>query len=398
MLWLFGPLLVIAAVAFIVWPLLRHTHRGTTLEHDEAVRALYRARLEELDIEQAAHRVDAAARDELRDELGAVLLAEQAEQTSPDAAGVQKGGQRLLLVLAIAVPALAFVILANVADLGLEEIRGAEAVLSLSSDTDAPVIESWRRRLAVRVESAPEDTQSWFLLGHAQLKLRDFAAAAQSFASAHELAADDIGIRISWLQARYLAANGVLDGFSRDLANDILTTQPDLPVVLEILAMDTFRQGDKAQAVTLLNRALNGSQDLAQQASYATALAQVRGQLEIAPQSVRVRVETEASVPHGATIFVAARPIGGGMPFAAVKRPAILVPFTVALDDLVSMSPGRDLSSAEAFEVSVRLSHRGVAMPEPNDWQWTSGPLTLEDAAAAPPLEARLAPPAATNG
>ena len=385
-----APLFVIAAAGFVAWPLLKRRRATAAVAHDEAVRALYRARLNELELEQAG----SAALSELREELGAVLLT---EQTDAEVAVLEQAsdqpGRRVLLGLALAVPLAAFGIVNLVADLGVEEIRGAEAVLTLDAQEDAAAIESWRLRLTRRVADAPSDAQSYFLLGHAQLKQGRFGDAAQAFASAHQLADRDIGIAISWLQARYLAANGILDGTSRALANDILSKQPDVPVVLEILAMDTFRAGQKADAVTLLNRAVNGSRDMGQQASYATALAQVRAQLESPPSAVQVSVQATAPVPHAATIFVSARPVGGGMPYAAVKRPAVLVPFAVVLDDLVSMSPGRTLSSAEEFEVSVRLSHRGVAMPEPNDWQWTSAPMTLDAEAKLPPIEALLTPP-----
>ena len=63
-------------------------------------------------------------------------------------------------------------------------------------------------------------------------------------------------------------------------------------------------------------------------------------------------------------VFVVARPIGGGMPYAVVRRPSWLLPFSVSLDDLVSMSPDRPLSQADGFEILVRLSASGLAQAE----------------------------------
>ena len=124
---------------------------------------------------------------------------------------------------------------------------------------------------------------------------------------------------------------------------------------------------------------------------------QIRQGMEDAPAGVRVAVqvaEADASaVPHRGALFVIARPIGGGMPYAVVRRPAILMPISVQLDDLVSMSPDRKLSDADHFEVVVRISQTGNAMPEAGDWQWVSEPLSL---AAGQPIDLSvdLIPPA----
>jgi cytochrome c-type biogenesis protein CcmH len=104
-----------------------------------------------------------------------------------------------------------------------------------------------------------------------------------------------------------------------------------------------------------------------------------------------VAIRAAATPPEQATVFVVARPVGGGMPFAAVRRPAVLLPFDVRLDDLVSMSEERKLSAAKAFEVVVRLSRSGNAAAQDGDWEWRSPPLSALDGVT---LEARIAPPA----
>jgi hypothetical protein len=70
-----------------------------------------------------------------------------------------------------------------------------------------------------------------------------------------------------------------------------------------------------------------------------------------------------------------------------------LLPFSVNLDDLVSMSPDRPLSQAGDFEVLVRLSASGLAQAEAGDWRWLSEPLTQAGAADGQKvLNAILAP------
>ena len=165
--------------------------------------------------------------------------------------------------------------------------------------------------------------------------------------------------------------------------------------VLELLALDAFRSGDGPTAISYLNRAITGTEDTLQQAAFAQAIRQVRDALTEPPPGVDVAIKAEATVPQTASVFVIARPVGGGMPYAVVKRPAVLLPFEVRLDDLVSMSPDRGLSQAERYEVLVRLSRSGSAMAQEGDWQWQSEPITPENASEeALRLDATLTPPA----
>ena len=67
------------------------------------------------------------------------------------------------------------------------------------------------------------------------------------------------------------------------------------------------------------------------------------------------------------------------MPYAAVRRPAAMLPFNVQLDDLQSMSEGRSLSAAEEFEILVRVSKQGIAQANTDDWVWRSAVMTQQD-------------------
>jgi hypothetical protein len=68
----------------------------------------------------------------------------------------------------------------------------------------------------------------------------------------------------------------------------------------------------------------------------------------------------------------------------------------VRIDDLVSMSDQRKLSSAEEFEIMVRLSVSGVAQAQEGDWVWRSQPFT-GNKPSKEPIQAVLAPSADLN-
>ena len=345
----------------------------------------YRQRLDEL----AGETADASVKEELEAELGQVLLADFEQGTETVAVNSKAPLQTWLLVLLVAaVPLLAWAVYSWNGDPGAARVMGAEAVLNMDPSQQRGEILGWQERLQARVSESPDDAKSLYLLGHAYLKLDGYTPAAQAFARAHTLNPEDISLKVYWLQSRFLAARGSLDEVSHKLAKEILEKIPNMPVVMEILALDAARSEQPALAITYLNQGLSAAQDARQQTGFVAAIEELRKRVQL--PGVTVNVSAEATVPHQATLFVLARPVGGGMPLAVVRMPAVLLPQSVRLDDLVAMNPALKLSSVDQFEVVVRLSMSGQAIAQPGDWQWQSDALepaenTVLDAVLAPP-------------
>mgnify|MGYP006095769335 CR=1 FL=1 len=379
-------LLAVLGLAFLVLPIfLREAGQGVETRGDSTSR-WYRSRLAELEDDAA----DQEVRDEIKAELGAVLLAETPakDETSEKkrravakdrSIGAQALGRKFLALAGLVLVALSIIVYSNLGDYRLPEIRGAEAVLELSMEANEADILSWQGRLQRWLVDNADDAKSWYLLGHSQLKLGNFAQAAESFANTNALVENDISVKFYWLQSRYLAMKGVLDVTSKRLAEEILKVDPTNDSVLEILAIAAISEGESATAIKLLNQSLSGLRDARRQVATIQAIGKLRETLSPQPQGISVEVSAlaalAAEVDKAATVFIVARPIGGGMPYAAVRRPAALLPFSVRIDDLVSMSDARKLSSAENFEIMVRLSSSGIAQAQEGDWVWRSQPL-----------------------
>lgn len=379
-------LLAVLGLAFLVLPIfLREAGQGVETRGDSTSR-WYRSRLAELEDDAA----DQEVRDEIKAELGAVLLAETpAKDETPEkkrravakdrSIGAQALGRKFLALAGLVLVALSIIVYSNLGDYRLPEIRGAEAVLELSMEANEADILSWQGRLQRWLVDNADDAKSWYLLGHSQLKLGNFAQAAESFANTNALVENDISVKFYWLQSRYLAMKGVLDVTSKRLAEEILKVDPTNDSVLEILAIAAISEGESATAIKLLNQSLSGLRDARRQVATIQAIGKLRETLSPQPQGISVEVSAlaalAAEVDKAATVFIVARPIGGGMPYAAVRRPAALLPFSVRIDDLVSMSDARKLSSAENFEIMVRLSSSGIAQAQEGDWVWRSQPL-----------------------
>ncbi len=387
-------LLLGLACALVVASLYRRDRRQAHTQ-SQTVTALYQDRLNELRGEMQGGLAEADDRELLESELGASLLADY-EQIHGGETGMVASRRSAWLPLASAGALLAMVAVVYLAvgDPQAMRMAGAEQVMRLDPARDEAALAAWRERLEARVDDRPADAKSWYLLGHVDLKLGRYAAAAESFAMANQAHGEDPSIDLFWLQARYLAAGGQIDATTRAIADRVLASDPNQPMVLEIFAIDAFRRGEYRESVSLLNRALSGNLDAAHRQALESGYQEARKRLGDLPASVDVAIETDGDIPRGTTLFVIARPVGGGMPFAVVRRPVEALPGSIRLDDAVSMNPAAPLSSADAVEVVVRLSRSGTAMSHPGDWEWHSEPLKLADQPAPTALRAILRPPA----
>ena len=389
-----AALLVIASLGLSVS---RSASTGRTLSREKTVAAIYQDRLVELRAESAGGQAEREDWSTLEAELAAALLADsQAPIDEPGAgtsnAETHRPGWMIGLVSATFLISATLLVYSIVGDPASMALAGAEVVLQIDAAEDRDSLSSWREQLIRRVDRRPDDGKSWYLLGHVDLKLSQFASAAEAFAMAHEVHGDDPSIDVFWLQARYMAANGALDSTTRVIADRVLVANPNQPLVLELYAIDAYRRGAFQESVSLLNRALSGTLEAGHRQALDQGFQEARQQLGDLPASIDVEINV-SQAPRNTTLFVIARPVGGGMPFAVVRRPADRFPQTVRLDDAVSMNPAAPLSTAPEIEVVVRLSLSGTAMSHPGDWQWQSAPLSLAELTRPLTLTATVTPP-----
>ena len=420
--WIPATLLALAAMGFAMAPFLRRSPGRSTGEsahpgddargagtnsfpgdvrdastgRDLALRALYRQRLEELEEEAASGLIEASNRAEVEQELDRGLLDEFAGRSAaPEPGGSHAAsGKRgpTWLLLAVLIPLLTLALYLQVGEPDAEMLQGATAVLDLDPERDRLELDRWRVLLAERVERAPDDAQSRYLLGRIYLNDGEFGLAAQSFSRARDVMGDDPGIDLAWLQAVYLANEGRLGEPGREIAERILGREPNHPMLLEMLAIDAYRRGDYAESVARFNRALGNAAEPRRRAALEHFLKQARSMLGDLEPSIDVVLKALETPPASATLFVIARPVGGGMPFAVVRRAAAPLPDAVRLDDAVSMNPALPLSAAGEIEVVVRISLTGAAAHHPGDWEWRSAPLSVAGAGALA-LSAEIASP-----
>jgi cytochrome c-type biogenesis protein CcmH len=385
-----------AAGLLFLWPRTRTPDTSTPASRQRVLTTLYQSRRSELDREIKTGEADADTAQALRTELDASLL----DETAVLAEGPATTDSPLepiaparwpAFTLAVVLPLVAFLIYGEIGNPEAEQLRNAREVLELP-DGDAR-IDAWLTRLEARLDRRPEEAESWYLLGHGLLRQQKYARAAEAFLRAKTIVGPDLTIETWWLQARYLAAEGNIDGESILLAESILERDPGNYAVLQLLSVEKARSGDFEGALKLLYRAQAVPLEPERQAALQNFIQQVRAHVPAALPSIDVSVRAAVAVPPEATLFVIARPVGGGMPYAVARHSAQLVPIDVRLDDLTSMNPANPLSKAEQVEVVVRLSLSGQPAAGPGDWNFTSAPVMITGMREPVTLEVELAPP-----
>lgn len=260
------------------------------------------------------------------------------------------GGAAAAVVLAIGLYAL----------WGEPDAPTLEHATALMSDAGATpeALADLERALAARVARRPDDGDGWFYLGHLRMRSEDYAGAVEAFAALHGLTGGNEQVDLTWAQAGFLAAGGVLDDATHEIVERVLGRRPEHPNMLELLAMDAIRRSSFANAAGFLDRALRQPLAGSRRVLLDETLALVRSRLDASRPLIEVAVEVSGTPPPWLT--VSARPVGGGMPWVLVRRPAQATQ-TLTLDDAVSMTAASPLSSSGPVEVVARLSHTGAA-------------------------------------
>tara|TARA_B100000945_G_scaffold131342_1_gene104828 strand:- start:261 stop:827 length:567 start_codon:yes stop_codon:yes gene_type:complete len=159
---------------------------------------------------------------------------------------------------------------------------------------------------------------------------------------------------------------------SREIIEEILRIEPSNTIVAEILGVDALKNGNADLAIKELSRVISASDNPSKQIILASLVSEARRTLTGNQGGVLVNVSSSREIADGSFLFVVARPVGGGMPYAVVKRPTEMLPFSVVLDDLVSMQPTRRLSQADSFEVLIRYSSSGTIGQQRGFVVWNS--------------------------
>lgn len=409
---LLAALMMAAALAFVIVPLLRNSRKSGEARPDPRLRVLEQARETHL-IDEAEYAAKRAT------------LTNASPTAAPPHSSTRTGV--VVLLIALLLPASA---------LFLYRLVGAPQALDpaklaappIAQGDHGPDMEKAIGLLVARLKDNPADVEGWALLGRAYQATNRSAESLDAFKRAHEAAPDNAAITVEYAQSLALSSpDHRIEGEPRALLEGVVASDPKNQRALWLLGIGDYqaRRYDAAIArwnslVELLEPGSQVQVSVKQQIAEAVALRDGKQPSsavasnptmanatsgEAAPASaerpstdsanapkltiaVALDPKLQAQLDPEATLFVFARAASGPpMPLAIERLKASQLPLTVVLDESKGMLPNMKLSMFPQIVVGARISKSGNAMPQSGDLQVMSKPLDVHHAA---PIELNI--------
>jgi len=375
--WLSAGLLLLAALGFLLIPILRGRSRQQEEDRTALNVALYQERVAELAAQQAAGVLDATQLANGRDEAARELLADTEGAEAPRQGHL---GKVLPLLAAVLVPAMA---------LGLYLHFGAADKVELTQEFAAAPksMEEMTTRLERAVQAQPDSAEGLYFLGRAYMAEQRPADAAKAYERAVALAGRQPELLGQWAQAQYFAANKQWSPQVQALTDEALKADPNEVTSLGLRGIAAFEGERYQEAIDYWKRllaqlpegdasraALQGGIDRAAERLGSTG---AKPSVAVAAR-LKVRVELAAAlkdkVKPDDTVFIFARASNGPpMPLAAKRVTVAQLPLEVELSDADAMMPQMKLSDFAEVQLVARVSRAG--QPTHGEWIGQGAPL-----------------------
>jgi len=375
--WLSAGLLLLAALGFLLIPILRGRSRQQEEDRTALNVALYQERVAELAAQQAAGVLDATQLANGRDEAARELLADTEGAEAPRQGHL---GKVLPLLAAVLVPAVA---------LGLYLHFGAADKVELTQEFAAAPksMEEMTTRLERAVQAQPDSAEGLYFLGRAYMAEQRPADAAKAYERAVALAGRQPELLGQWAQAQYFAANKQWSPQVQALTDEALKADPNEVTSLGLRGIAAFEGERYQEAIDYWKRllaqlpegdasraALQGGIDRAAERLGSTG---AKPSVAVAAR-LKVRVELAAAlkdkVKPDDTVFIFARASNGPpMPLAAKRVTVAQLPLEVELSDADAMMPQMKLSDFAEVQLVARVSRAG--QPTHGEWIGQGAPL-----------------------
>jgi len=408
--WSLAVIMMLAALLFIVPPLLRNREL-TSVSPDDLNTEVIRTQLAELETDLAAGKLDqgqyAAARADLERELLYDL------NTSGVARREPRSGRWATLLIIPALPLCAVLLYQQLGSVELiDRLAAARTAQPAQQQAQQPQlsIEEMVARLANRLEQQPDDLKGWVMLARSYTILRRYGEAETAYANVLRLGGESADLLTDYADTMVMATGGTFTDEAGALLTRALELDPGNVKGLWLAGHWKFGNREYAEALDYWQQAAvklpAGSEDAA---VIAEQISKVQGLLGIEPApapamaaapaattaaadtagsaslSVHVALAPElaaAAAPED-TVFIYARATQGPrMPLAIVRKQVRDLPVSVTLDDSQAMMPAMKLSNFDQVVVGARISKSGNAIAQSGDLEGSRSPVSTADSAA----------------
>ena len=231
-------------------------------------------------------------------------------------------------------------------------------------------------QLQGRLANQPDDIEGWKLLGRSATVMGDYGLARDAFEHANEQTqGQDPEALVGFAESLVLNDEREIEGRAAAMFEKALAMDPDNARALWYGGIVAYRRGDLplaqqrwvelqnhdlppdlrqvvAERLAEIDKAQGRTPAIAAAASAAPATGSIELNIDVAPPLA-------GKVPQGATLFVIARRGEGGPPLAVVRRAAGAWPQRISMTDANAMLPGVSLASGGALKVIARVSSSG---------------------------------------
>jgi cytochrome c-type biogenesis protein CcmH len=400
-------LMVAAALAWVLWPLLRPANR-VSVERRVANLTIYKDQFADLDADLARGSISEDQYTEAKAELERRMLDEaRAEKTVQ--APMPAARFKTALVLAAAIPIIAGLLYAR---LGAPDAFSPLATAPQDQhQLSGAQVEEMTAKLAARLEKEPDNVDGWVILARTYYTQRKFAEAAQAYEKLTKLLPGEAALFADYADALAMAQGRNITGKPMELVKQALAIDPNQWKALAMAGTEAFDRKDYKGAVEYWERLKTSSagEPIAQQIQGSIDEARRLGGLPPSPPeaaavaaakappapatakqeapaaaggnvsgTVDLASELKAKAGPNDAVYVFARPADGSkMPIAITRAQVKDLPLKFTLDDATSMSKDVKISGFQEVIVAARVSKSGSAMPASGDLEGVTKPVKV---------------------
>lgn len=385
-------LLLVAAIFFVVPPLIGKRFRAGDVSHDATNLSIYRDQLHELDADLENGTLDRTQYETAKQEIERRVI----EEVEEDAELMAKpGGAQwtLAIVVAVLIPLIAvpmYLVLGTPA--ALDPSMAAAPQQEGAHDISPQRIAAMMEQLKSRLQNNPDDVEGWVMLAKTSQALGKHDESVRAFREIVKRSPPDAQLLADFADTLAIANGRSLDGEPQQLIEQALAVDPNNVKALALGGTVAFQKKDYAKAALLWRRILESvpaETEFAQRIQSSIAEAESLGGVKPAPVAVAGRAATAPagtglaltgrveldsavakSVSSGDTVFIFARAASGPkMPLAIQRITVKDLPFRFELTEAMAMAPGMSIAKFPDLVVGARVSKSGNAIPQTGDWE-----------------------------
>lgn len=400
--WILCAVLLIVALLFVVWPLLRKSAVSNDVFRDAANLEILRDQANELEADLNNSLLTPDSFEQGRRELQVRLL-EEVKTTEAPVSAPRNPARILALVLVILIPLCSVLLYLKIGNPKAmlpeqQQSEGAQGFGVLRSETALQELEA-------KLVKQPDNADGWAMLARSYNELQRYPDAVRAYGHLVKLVPNDAQIWTNYADATAMNNGQSLLGDPTKYIDKALELDPKNPTALALAGSAGMERGDYVAAIThwqqlvsqlppdypqiqmIIDGITQARVFLAKQPGGIAKLAKLPAAPKIAAQQQaaanpamaitgRVSISPEMLSHASPTdfVFILARAAQGPkMPLAVIRKQVKDLPMDFTLDDSMAMQPQMKLSGFDKVVVLARISKSGTPMAQSGDIEGTAG-------------------------